>query len=627
MTKQQILLISAASLFITVVLLFNFGLFSSDKYQENQKEDFLEPSAVEKIYSDFNDGDIDPDTFVMQLAYSLFEPGRLDDEYKSNKKKDVYMAPHVLEEAERYWDELSENTKNYIAEKTLLTDLDFGTDVSNKTAGRNIPGVLKAYASSASVTTLNKAILSSDENFIIFYTDTGESKISDAAAKKIADRMVNYVSSIKREFGYDFKYEVINSYGRLAVGEQNVHRKMSSVLKANSIDPEYLYTTLPVYIYFSGNEITSESMAYYIAGIDGIYGDFLLRLLPDLTQTVPSLPYIVIKPSSVSEKEDLELILAHELFHHYQAYICGNGKYKHPESGLFTRETTANLVAATVVEVGTKDTVLHKQLGAYLERTNERVDNPNILNHGYNSFTFLKVYSDIVPNGKNIVMESIKVEGRSVLDHLNEKAGPKMMEVMETLAEKNLTNDYDHGAMKGKYKPAQNGLKLGQGEYSIQEYTQGLTISYFYLDMREYKSENEINIYTSDAKKELARNASVLVLGSKKNYQLLDKFNLAEDIVLNTSDYSGYDEIALAFVAGDIPSSVYYTIQIAEKGLAEIPEETDPLTDSSGDIPDMLKAIKSIPDLIEAFKEMVEAFWELVALLMYLLEFLLYLFS
>jgi Leucine-rich repeat (LRR) protein len=427
--------------------------------------------------------------------------------------------------------------------------------------------------------------LSSDENFIIFYTDTGDSKISDDAAKELADKLVNSVGKIKKEFGYDFKYNPINNNGTATV-----NLKMRSVLKANNIDYKYVFTTLPVYVYFGGGESNSEAKAYYTPGIEGYFDGLFVGMFSDVAHSVFSLPFMVVKPDSILEKTDMELILAHELFHHYQSYIYGDGNYKKPKIDLFTLETTANLVAATIVEVESKDTILHKHLGNYLEKTNERFDNPNVPYYGYNSFTFLKVYSDIVPNGKNIVMESIKVKGTStsytLLDYLNEKAGSKMMEVMETLAEKNLTNDYDHGAMKGKYKPAQNGSKLGSGEYAIQDYTEGLTINYYYLDMKKYKTEVEIIIYTTDNNKELAKNASVLIMGSKNNYQLLSKYSLTEDIVLNTKDYSGYDEIAIVIAVGNIPSSVYYTIQIAEKGLDETPQIPDPESDE----PDLLIA-------------------------------------
>ena len=582
----------ALLLLIIGVLIFNWGKTLYYKYQRAQKEEFLKPTPVEKIYKSFNSGSIDADTFVMQLAYTLFDVDKLDDEYKSSKRNEAYVAPHVLDEMVRYFDEISDSTKEYIALQYLLTDIDFGTDASNNTASNNKLGTQKAYAASVSVTTLNKALLSSDGNFIIWYTDTGNSMISDLTAEQLANRLVNSVNGTKREFGYDFKYEVINDFAR-----RFIKRKMRSVLSANNIDTGYLDTTLPIYVYFSGNPNYTNALAYYRSGVDSFATEVITKIASHLEETgelrtVPSFPYMLVKPDKIDDIDNMSLIAAHELFHHYQPYICGNGSFKESRADLFTVETTANLVAASIIDVTSDDTILHKHLAGYMRNTGVAVDSPNIDNYGYNSFTFAKVFCDVVPNGKSIVMDSLNVKGGvyldSPLDYMNEMAGHKMMEVMETLAEKNLTNDYKHGAMRAKYRPEAI-TKMGSIECIRHSSVDRMAINYYYFDMNDYKAETEIFIYTSDHEKEMVRYASVLIFGLKDVYQLLDKVSLAEDIVLNTNDYSHYNEIVIAVVGDndtytDKDGYLYvgneYTIQVARKELIEVMQETAPSRDN-----------------------------------------------
>jgi len=102
-------------LFIAAVPLYNWGQSLYVKYQRNQKIKLLEPTVIDRIYEDFYAGSIDADMYVRQLTYAMFEPDRLNDEYATTKKNGIFVAPRILDELERYFDEISDDTKEYVA--------------------------------------------------------------------------------------------------------------------------------------------------------------------------------------------------------------------------------------------------------------------------------------------------------------------------------------------------------------------------------------------------------------------------------------------------------------------------------------------------------------------------------
>jgi len=72
-------------------------------------------SAEEKLIRSFEKGEISADTYVLQLAYSLYDVEKLDPLYKSDN--DVDFPPDVVNAVLEHEDELSDETLEYIASK------------------------------------------------------------------------------------------------------------------------------------------------------------------------------------------------------------------------------------------------------------------------------------------------------------------------------------------------------------------------------------------------------------------------------------------------------------------------------------------------------------------------------
>jgi len=560
----------ALLLFIVGVLLYNWGTTLYLRHQMNQRIRLLEPTVVEKIYDSFESGKINEDTFILQLAYSKFDADRLNDEFRSTRKNEMTNAPHILDELQKHKESLSESTIKYVLEQYLYPDINFDTDASgNRRASKtnNLFGISEVYASSRGQI-LNKAVLSSDNNFIIWYTDTGSNSITDRKANELANTLVEAVQQIKREFGYDFRFEAINNIN------SGVGRNQRRVLEANGIDGSHLNTALSFYIYDFGEQ--ANTLGYYVPGFLGGFEQFVVNLIGGLQRddigNVSVLPFSVIKPEYNDNDDEMKQTLIHELWHHYEKYICGNGSYLTScPSGLLTVETVANLVAAVIIDARTSNNNLNRHLANYIER----IEQSMTIWTGWGNplFTFGYAYSKIVPNGMNIVLESPKHE--DALEHLYNTAGQsRFREVMELLAENNITNGWGRNSMKTQIKPEPT-RQLCNDLCKFYQSMDRLSKHHYYLSLSDYRDDTKVIISTNQDKN---NQVSFLLLGEKRSgYGLISKEILNRDnqIELNLDDYSNYRNLAIVIVNStmdlDLPhlvTSFSYTIEV----IRELPE-------------------------------------------------------
>ncbi|GAE90513.1 hypothetical protein [Acetivibrio straminisolvens] len=72
-------------------------------------------SAEDKLAQAFEKGKISADTYVLQLAYSLYDAEKLDPLYKSDN--DIDFPPNLIDLIMKHIDELSDETLEYVAKK------------------------------------------------------------------------------------------------------------------------------------------------------------------------------------------------------------------------------------------------------------------------------------------------------------------------------------------------------------------------------------------------------------------------------------------------------------------------------------------------------------------------------
>ena len=124
--------------------------------------------------------------------------------------------------------------------------------------------------------------------------------------------------------------------------------------RSNNLDTP-LTDAFPIYVYEPPNNDGAlawycKDPVWYEKALLNLVAPFVSDSLKDYS-SVYSLPYITIKVSSIEDMDNLNVILAHELTHHFHQIYYNDKSHTVPG---FTSETTANLTAASVVDIQTR---------------------------------------------------------------------------------------------------------------------------------------------------------------------------------------------------------------------------------------------------------------------------------
>ncbi len=419
------------ALLTVLVLSVGFFVFNAIRNKIDEKEqqklkarfDYEQKlSAEDKLTRAFKNGEISADTYILQLAYSLYDVEKLDPLYKSDN--DVDFAPDILGMAVNYIDELSDDTLEYIAKKVMLTDIKIHPDASQNSGAyenKRKPFYKYVYAEGYDVTVLDKAILSSGGKFLIWYTETGKSAVSSETVQQLAGTMEKIADDISDflNIEWNYKFNEINS---------DSYNHMKKVLDECGIDESAMKKALPAYIYEPSD--TVEALAWYHGDIT-FWKEMLKKMLKGLGEkdlvkefgSVYSLPYIVIRTSFTDDIDNMNLLFAHELTHHFQNIYYNDPSYNAPG---FTKETVAEFVAASIIDIKGTNTVVNMQANEYIKVTDNYY--ANMINgkpKGYVEFVWAKSYADIVDNGIQYLKESLLKKillnffGRKLAIHTN----------------------------------------------------------------------------------------------------------------------------------------------------------------------------------------------------------------
>ena len=505
-------------------------------------------------------------------------------------------------------------------EELLLVNVDFGLDASQNVSAENIPNIFSdnAYAHGSGIKILNKAILSSEGNFIIFYTDTGEDAISSDNAEEMAGSLEDIVKGYKDNLGLDFEYKKFNS------GSSSKRSNMGVVLENSGIDKDVLDTAMPVYVvnpFREENPLLAFYTRRHVANYDYKYincsdGDSAKEDKCIFSKNIPSFPIITIIPSKLTD-DDTVVTLAHELGHHYiDNYSYDN--YDGWSSGdAFIQETGANWMTINVVQDLPKDNIISGNHHAkYLYRgTGIKIDEVLPGGLGYPAVAFLENYYEIVPDAKRKIMDATyfgdtyEYENGNdaftdALHYLYNEAGEEYFEkVMISLAEKNLTGDYD-GKLVNHYLP--KGEKLQCADLCEKEYKiNPAATEYLYFSVDEYYGV-ELNFFSLY----LGVNASILGRDFDGKWQVLESgfedfggFRFTDEIMKK------YDLIAFAVSNSNIEDDEIgeYEIDITSVEFEEIVEDVGEF-----DFSNIYKGLErgcseiNLEDLLDAFGQFMD---------------------
>lgn len=555
-----------------------------DNITLNESTDFTNEhkavnSFLKNIENDYASGLLTSDEYILQLAYSIYDVDKLDVKYRS-LDLDYNRASELFETAFSMRDELSDEVFMYLFEKYTLADVLWDVPEANlSNSNGNDYEAVPLASSEANLSKLDQVILSNNHHFLVYYTKDGANAITDSDARKIANFLESMIDAYQKEYGLDFvysaQYDFFSDIALSTCPTGSAKGKACNLLKKNNIDIHNLNTAMPVFI-IDTDASNTGALGYYVPPI-GALAEVVLKandIFNDMgTQidniiTTYSFPFFVVS-SSLDDFDDTKIVLAHELFHHYQQYICGNGSYGECESNNFTTETTADLAASTVVGVNKTKTALNGHARIYTSDITSSIDQVGLKEYGekglgYGAFVFAYHYAQIVPNGTNHLFESMKTT--DTLKYLYDHSSGKYKSVLLALAEHNLTLDYDN-----KLFIANEGSKVllpsNYKNISSSDNRQTNTINYssmhyYYIDPNDYEMGAQLS-FEGDSS-----NLTLLLFVKENNtYQYLYTHSLTRDFVINVDDFSNYSEIVIAIVNSDIEKNLNYFFEIDNNGM------------------------------------------------------------
>ena len=538
------------------------------------------------LEEDYKNGTISADTYAAQSALAIFEPDKVDEKYKStiiNYQEPSYIYEFVAEHS----DEISYDVKAYIYSKYLLADVVWDTGEDEETSGIYSYKVEKVSDKLGNVNKLSKVKLSSKGHFLIYYTTDGLNAITDQKAEELAKHLEYTASNYKKLYGLDFKYTATNKSKKSSVFRMESESHAAKLLHDNNIDTKYLDTALPVYVI---NLANSNAPAYYnvstTTALDELWHLFAAN--PDFwhpkedgskyteeeksalrsASTTYTLPYFVIN-SSLDNMADTKIISSHELFHHYQPYICGNGEYvpceyssgneKHTAKK-FTIETTANLAAVEGSGVNTLGTEVNGHAWQYSKYgVEDSIDDESF--QGYLAYTFAYNYKKVVPNGQDKLFKSLTKE--NPLKYLYDNSNGKYKEAFLMTVEKNLTLDYDNNQLL----PYENSWSVGyppnhETIWNQKVETESIKYSsshYYYVDPMNYGDETRFEITTG--RKDLTL---LFFVYENNKYKKVYEQDLTKDFIVKPKDFKDYEQIVIVISNTSASEEEGYTIVSGE---------------------------------------------------------------
>ena len=408
---------------------------------------------------------------------------------------------------------------------------------------------------------------------MIYYTVEGESKVSEETVNSYAAFLEDLIKNYKKSYGLDFKFEPYN--GSWDPGVMNGFTQLDRVanlLKNNDIDPKYLDTAMPVYLinlddigvpafytHAPRGNIYARAGAGYWAASWSEGADIVSRNQATTMGTTYTFPYISIN-SAEEDIDNAKALAAHELFHHYQDYICGEGKYGNCKSGLFTTETTANVGSIHNSGINKVGTTIG-QHAAYVARNKLYENSIDKVYSGYGAYQFGYNYTKMVPDGTNKTWESMKTT--EPLKYLYDNSNGKYKDVLLTTAEKNLTLDYDKKMLlpyiidypwKPIYQTAHSDINVNQVEkinYS--------SMHYYYAKPSELSNTKTFFKALKEKTSELTLLFFINEDGTR--YKKVYSQPLDKEFVIKYSDWLDYEELAFAIVETSIDNNdAYYSI-------------------------------------------------------------------
>ena len=605
------------------------------------------------LEQDFEDGYITSDQYFYMLAALYFQPDILPERYTSSDTVFLQLdLDYFFDAAERHVDSITPEMAQAITQLSLGSGL-FDWDVTDEEIGLapDAPKISTAKASShdqanIELTTsedcepksqgivseiinlpdynifcqdgslnlgdfcehgntrkLNKVRLSSDGNFLIYYSTEGVHKVTEEQVNLTEKVLVDTVVEYKEKYNLDFSYSASamflsnptlesmteTPYYLLEPAFERSKLKAEKLLAENGIPREKILTAMPIYML---DILSQDAVAWYNSDMGTLATAFLRRLgeLPFVTNqdillmsSTYAFPFLNLN-SSVTDEESIGLVASHELFHHYQKLYCGamNGAYYADcaTNSLFVTEGTANMLSSNMHNDITPPKIFNRS-HATIATSNaddpiDKVGNTDECGRllgatiGYGAYIWQDTYKNIVNDGTKKLFDSMNQ--KDSLSYLLSVASlEERKKLAETYARQLLMQDYENPNFFARQENKETGgitvflpknraeLKKNQPRDDSLKAT---ATHYYYFNASDFGANESIRIEGNN-------NTEVLVFGKRGEKYELDSTidnEVHRSVVIRPEDFVSPEIVVAITDYGSAVAQVggRYTISIGE---------------------------------------------------------------
>ena len=545
--KKIALIIGLIFIVVTAIIVSKFLIFNNKTKNES------DVNVVSKLLNDFENGKITADEYVRYNLYAEYDTSLLKKEYSNLQKSEVSI--HIEKLVDKYYDQLSDKTKQFYLEKVNLDNITFELDKENEStsSGISLSDIIidKVYAKSKSVTNLNKVVLSKNKHFIVWYTTTGDNATSYESAKQIADGLENTVRQYDKLTNYKFNFKS-NILSKGATYNNQV-----KILEKSNIDTKYLESAMQVYLV----EYGGDSLAQYVDGYGKVSEIFNSLRSKDKNGSA-IFPYIMIKPSSFSDYEKLSQLYNHELFHYYQHHVLCGEKICNLGSDEYIGEASANWASSISTKKTTNAGYLNDWADVARYNSNSLMgtykDKNGSLIVGYALYVYLHNYSTIVNNGSTKIIKSI-YEDNSIKYLENNATESELIKIQETIALQNLAQSYRNKNLlsSNKYNSSVYIKGTIDNTYSAED----VNINEFGISYYELNKNPDFD-FKINFKRDNKHVSALIIKKFNNKYEIIDKPDAENEYIFDTSKYGDYDTIYLVVYNKKLTLKNYYSLSV-----------------------------------------------------------------
>lgn len=509
-------------------------------------EEIKYTNSYEHIKYDYEQKIISANEYLKQMYALEFDSKSLSKKYKNDNNNYFLTSDqlNIIDFIEKNYKKLDKNLVEKYARKKLLQDVQLKSNSISKSSS-SIIKLSKEDPENVSSHVLNKARLSSNGRFLLWYTDTGNDAITENEVNVILNELDNSVNDLEQLSKIKYSYEPYIDNKNL-VGD---YLSATIILQECNIPVDSIETAMSIYVYDTGSDVTlaqytdTNLLNKYLnyTGLSSIRYDGVINY-----------PYVFMNKKGLNEIDSLKQVSRHELFHHFQTSYCkANDLISCDDTKDGFMESYANYASAITGNYQSTENFLNNWMGAYYRDTSLNIDDVKGGSPGYAIFPYLYSYSLMVDNSSNIFNKAL-LENEP-LKYINKNTSrEKLKSTINDLAVKLLSKNYKNNAF---VPPSDDKLDI-KGDISKND-TYKYEINKGAIDYFEINKFSDVEITSDDYSY-----ITFMLIGVKNNeYSIISK--VSTKLKQNIYDL-GYDKVYLAVTNGNLDKKYNYQIKVTE---------------------------------------------------------------